>query len=278
MSCHICTTCGTQYAETPQPPPSCAICTDERQYVGWAGQGWTTHEQLSGEHAVRVGLDDGVLALVIQPEFGIGQRALLASSPTANVLWECLSIVSDEAVDVLKSAGGVDAIAISHPHFYTSCVEWSEALGGVPILVHAADRDWVQRPSPHIQFWSGSSFSVSEDVTLVNLPGHFPGSSVLHWKHGPHERPALLTGDSIHVASDRRHVSVMYSYPNHIPVGPGVVERIRDTLSGYEFDDAYGFNWGRNIIGTARAAVDASFARYLDAVGGSAGTPVSASA
>ena len=38
-------TCGTQYAEQPTPPDHCLICTDERQYVGWQGQRWTTLER-----------------------------------------------------------------------------------------------------------------------------------------------------------------------------------------------------------------------------------------
>jgi hypothetical protein len=34
------------------------------------------------------------------------------------------------------------------------------------------------------------------------------------------------------------------------------------------FDDVYGFTWGLNIIGGGRAAVDASFERYFEMVGG----------
>ena len=42
----ICTTCGTQYAESGQPPAACAICQDERQYVKATGQQWTTLDKL----------------------------------------------------------------------------------------------------------------------------------------------------------------------------------------------------------------------------------------
>jgi len=38
----VCTTCGTQYPESLLPAEHCAICTEERQYVGWKGQLWTT--------------------------------------------------------------------------------------------------------------------------------------------------------------------------------------------------------------------------------------------
>ena len=43
----ICTACGTQFAETTEPPDECPICTDPRQYVPPGGQQWTTLTQLT---------------------------------------------------------------------------------------------------------------------------------------------------------------------------------------------------------------------------------------
>ena len=37
MTRYICGTCGTQHADSNRPPDQCAICEDERQYVGWNG-------------------------------------------------------------------------------------------------------------------------------------------------------------------------------------------------------------------------------------------------
>lgn len=44
MENYICVTCGAQYSATDKPPAECRICQDERQYVGWDGQQWTTLE------------------------------------------------------------------------------------------------------------------------------------------------------------------------------------------------------------------------------------------
>ena len=44
------------------------------------------------------------------------------------MLWDCLGFLHPEFVDEVVSLGGIKAIAISHPHFYTACVDWAEAF------------------------------------------------------------------------------------------------------------------------------------------------------
>jgi hypothetical protein len=270
MPCFICQTCGTQFADSPEPPASCPVCVDDRQYVGWGGQEWTSHEDLQARHALRIEADNGLLGLSMPAGWAIPQRALLLPTDAGPLLWECVSMVSPAAVDALQQRGGVAQIVISHPHFYTGMVEWSRALGGglndVPILLHEADRAWVMRPAPQVRFWSGDRLRLSPDVTLIRAGGHFAGSTVLHWATGPRAGGALFSGDALQVVADRRHVSFMYSYPNLIPLKVSDVQAMRDRLAGLAFDDVYGYTWGRNIIGGGRAAVDRSFDRYLRAV------------
>lgn len=266
MPCFICRTCGTQYDEASRPPLRCPVCDDERQYVGPQGQVWTTPAALAASHHLRIADDDGLLGIGIDPDFAIPQRALLLPTAHGNLLWECVSLVTEAALDELSRRGGVDAMVISHPHFYTAMVDWSDALGGVPIFLHAADRDWVRRPSPAIEFWEGEELRLSDAVRLLRLGGHFPGSTALHWRDGPHGGGALFPGDAMQVVPDRRHVSFMYSYPNLMPLPPSDVRRMRAAVAELEFADVYGYTWGRNLIGDGHAAVARSFRRYLDAV------------
>lgn len=261
----ICETCGTQFA-SPSPLAHCPICEDDRQYVGWQGQTWTTHEALREKYELRLEEDEGLLGIGLSPGFAINQRMLLLPTDAGNLLWECVSLVTDEAVAALKARGGVDRIIISHPHFYTAMVEWSEALGGIPILLHEADKAWVQRPSPNIECWSGDEHKLSDAVTLIRCGGHFPGSTAIHWRDGPRPGGALFPGDALQVVFDRRHVTFMYSYPNYVPMKTSDVRAMRSRVAGYAFEDVFGYTWGRNIIGGGRAAVDASFDRYLKAV------------
>ena len=262
MDCFICVTCGVQYGPTEAPPAHCRICEDERQYVGWSGQQWTTLKELRGKHRTDVRDDLGLLGVGTTPPFAIGQRALLVQSPGGNVLWDCITMIDEAAVDAIRQLGGVRAIAISHPHYYSSFVEWSRAFDA-PVLLHEADQQWIMRPDPRIELWSGATRPLWDDMTLINAGGHFDGGTVLHWPAGADGRGALLAGDILQVAQDRRYVSFMYSYPNYIPLSAGEVERIVGTVEPYEFDRIYGAWWDRNVEAGARSAVRRSAERYI---------------
>src|SRR5262249_25360833 len=70
----LCTTCGTQYAEPPIPRDRCDICEDERQYIGWGGQQWTTLDELRADHTNQIREEEPSLTGIgTQPKFGIGQ-------------------------------------------------------------------------------------------------------------------------------------------------------------------------------------------------------------
>jgi len=261
---YICNACGTQYPPSDAPPGSCPICTDERQYVPAAGQTWTTLEALRKSHSNKFRrLAPGLITIETTPAFAIGQRAFLAETPAGNVLWECIALVDEATVDILRALGGVSAIAISHPHYYTTMVEWSRALGGVPIYLSAADRSWVMRPDPAVQFWEEDGKEIGPGVTLVRLGGHFEGGTVLHWADWDGGRGVVLSGDILQVVPSG-HVSFMWSYPNLIPLSAATVQRMMARLEPFAFDAVYGSFSGRGQIErNGKAVVSASAERYI---------------
>ena len=265
MPAYICVTCGVQYAERETPPDTCPICKDERQYVGWKGQQWTTLPDMAaaGYRNILREEDPGLTSITTVSAFGIGQQALLVQTPTGNVLWDCISHVDAATVAAVRERGGIQAIAISHPHFYATCVEWSEAFGRVPIYIHAADRQWVMRPNPSIVLWEGEAIDALPGLTVVHLGGHFDGATVLYWPHGVDGRGALLSGDTLQVVMDRRYVSFMYSYPNLIPLSAATVERMAAKLRPYRYERVYGAFNGRTIRVDGAQAVERSAERYI---------------
>ena len=268
MSKFICKTCGTQFPESSTPPEGCPICQDERQYIGWDGQKWTTMEDLQEQHHNRIQqLEPGLIGIASEPAFAIAQRALLVQTPEGNLLWDCISLLDNQTIEAVRSAGGIKAIAISHPHYYSAMVEWSQAFNA-PIYLHRYEQPWVMRSDPAIRFWNGEQFPLFGGLTLVRCGGHFPGGMVLHWPAGANGRGVLLTGDIISVVSDRRYVSFMYSFPNLIPLPAGKVRQVVSAVEALPFDRIYGAWWDREILAGAKTAVRRSAERYIQAISG----------
>ncbi len=148
MPAWICVTCGVQHADTERAPVRCAICEDERQYVGANGQQWTTATELGRDHVVVVREEEpNLFGVGVEPSFAIGQRALLVRTPAGNVLWDCISLLDGAAEARLAELGGIAAIGLSHPHFYAAHVDFAEAFDA-RVLIPRADAAWIRRPSP----------------------------------------------------------------------------------------------------------------------------------
>jgi len=263
---YMCKTCGTQFAATQQSPAHCPICEDERQYIGWEGQQWTTLEELRQDHHnIIKTIEPNLTGIGTHPSFAIGQRALLVQTPHGNILWDCISLIDDPTSAAVEALGGISVIAISHPHYYSSMVEWSHTFKA-PIYLHTDDRQWVMRPDPAIEFWRGETKSLLPGVTLIRCGGHFAGGQVLHWADGAASKGVLLSGDILQVVSDRRYVSFMYSYPNLIPLPAHTVRQIVAAVEPFAFDRIYGAWWNRVVKSEAKSAVTKSAHRYITAI------------
>ncbi len=268
MPPYICITCGTQFPPSYKEPARCPICDEPRQFVPPSGQEWTTTRILARDHCNAFRQHEpGLLGIGTMPAFGIGQRALLLMTGRGNVLWDCISLLDEATIAIVKSLGGLAGIAISHPHFYSAMVDWAHAFDA-PIHLHAADRQWVMRPDPSIRFWDGDTLKLMDGVTLIRCGGHFAGGTVLHWAQGAGGRGSLLCGDIVQVIPDRKFVAFMRSYPNLIPLSAPAVERIGAMLEPYRFDAIHGGWFERTIPRDAKDIVKRSIARYVAAVRG----------
>lgn len=269
MPAFICTACGTQYPESDKPLSACTICEEERQYVPPRGQTWTTRDALARSHMNAFHEHEpGMIG--IGAGFAIGQRAILVRTPGGNVLWDCVATLDAATVTIVKGLGGIQAIAISHPHFYTAMGEWARAFD-CPIHLNAADKDWIMNPNPAVKLWQGDTLKLWDGVTLVRCGGHFPGGTVLHWAGGAGSRGVVCAGDILTVATDRKWLSFMRSYPNFIPLSAREVEGIGAALKPFAFDVIYGHYFDRVIAKDAKQVLEKSVARYVAAINGTRG-------
>ena len=266
MPCYICVTCGTQYSDSEQPPVECPICEDERQYVNPNGQRWTTLDALQQNHHNVVELAEPSLYRVkSEPKIALGQHAFLVQTPNGNVLWDCITLIDDATVDAIQKLGGIHAIAISHPHYHSTSLEWSKAFNNAPLYIHADHREWVMRSDPAVVLWEGETQSLLDGLTLIRTGGHFDGSAVLHWREGAEGRGVLLTGDTIDIVTDTRYMSFMHSYPNLIPMSASKVRRIVQAVEPFEFDRMYEA-FGAVTLKDAKTGLMYSADRYIRAI------------
>ncbi len=268
MENYICATCGVQFDASETPPANCPICDDERQYVGANGQQWTTLEKLKRTHHNRIEtLEPNLCGIGSEPSFAIGHRSLLVRTPNGNAFWDPTLLLDETTIETVRALGGIKWIAVSHPHLVTVCVEWSRAFDNAPIYWHADNRDWVMRHDGNFIFWETETQTLNDELTLIRGGGHFEGSAMLHWKNGAARRGILITGDTIQVASDRRFVSFMYSYPNMIPLNARAIIRIVNAIEPFAFEKIYGGWWHSVVASDAKNAVKRSAERYLRAIG-----------
>ena len=256
----LCKTCGTSYDTTTGAVERCAICEDERQYVPVGGQQWVDFDTVVTSHTNKwQQLEPGLLSLKTVPKFAINQRAILLTTPHGNILWDCIATLDPATRTLIDALGGLHAIAISHPHYYTTMQDWAAAFDA-PVYLHASDRKWVMRDSPALRFWEGETQDLLPGIRLLRLGGHFAGGTVLHWDCGS---GVLLAGDILQVTPGADRVSFMWSYPNMLPLPGAAVSAITDRLREAPFQRLYGAFEGQNITENAHDIVMQSGQKYI---------------
>jgi glyoxylase-like metal-dependent hydrolase (beta-lactamase superfamily II) len=259
----VCATCAAQFPVADSPPAACPICEDERQYVPDSGQKWTTLEALLGDHTNAIRPQRELTGIGTEPKFAIGQRALLVPLGESNLLWDCITLLDDATAAEIERRGGLAAIAISHPHYYSTMVEWAHRFD-CPVHLHQADRRWAVRGDEALDFWSGGTLDLGHGLTLIRGGGHFAGGTMLHWADGD----ALLSGDIVQVIPDRRHVGFMYSYPNLIPLPEARVRAMVAMLEPFSYESIYGAWWDAIVPSEGKEVVRRSADRYARALRG----------
>lgn len=277
----ICTACGTYFPKDSTLPALCPICLDDRQYIPQEGQSWTSPNDLQQDHTVqfdplfpsidaveRTGHQQtngktSLYSLTVAPKFAISNRAILVRSRSGNILWDCIPLLNESTITSIKSMGGLKAIAISHPHFYSHMNKWAEVFD-CPVYIHHLDAQWVVNKGPQINYWQGEELSLFDGMRVIHTGGHFPGSTVLSVP-GLSSSPTVLCGDSLYVAKCKTHTAVMHSYPNQILLPRNTFAAFEKRMSSISFDSLIGAFAHQELLGNARSIYTASMQKYKEA-------------
>jgi len=258
----ICTACGTEFPSDSDLPQLCPICDDDRQYIPEKGQTWTNPDELSNNYSVLIKkINNRLYELKMIPGFAIGQRAFFVLASGGNILWDCIPLIDEPTIDFIKSKGGLKAIAFSHPHYYSTMNVWADVFN-CPIYIHQNDEQWIMNKGNHVSLWVDTERELWDSIRIINIGGHFPGSSILHI---PFLSPEglVLCGDTLYISRSKRHIAVMHSYPNQIPLSLREVHRINEQVQNIQFDTLYGAFSGQNLSNNVKIIFDNSMKKYF---------------
>jgi hypothetical protein len=116
-------------------------------------------------------------------------RAFLLRRPEGNVLvYSAPGVSAGDFVGL----GGIARAYLNHRHE----AGFGRDLPGVPLFVHAADRDAVARKR-NVRAAFSQRHTLDDDLEVIPTPGHTPGATAYLWDDGRHR--FLFTGDTVYL-------------------------------------------------------------------------------
>ena len=235
---------------------------DPRQYVPASGQAFSTLTEMKMAGHKNVWWQDKheprIWSVKTEPEFAIGNRAELIQTDAGNILMDLIPYLDEETVEKIQFLGGLSAIVISHPHYYSTWADWSRTFN-CPVYAAAADREWLEMidtTEANMQFLTETTTPIKLDgkdsgATAIIAAGHFPGSLLLHWEKN------LFIADTIFTVPSATNpvpgkpgvisFSFFWSIPNRIPLHPDAIQHIWKLCKKLDFDTCFGAFKGMDV-------------------------------
>jgi glyoxylase-like metal-dependent hydrolase (beta-lactamase superfamily II) len=169
---------------------------------------------------------------------------MLLQTPHGNIVWDLITLLDTETISRITELGGLAAIVISYPHYYTTLHDWSATFPSTPIYIGAPDRFWLVSGNANVYLLTSLHTPILPGVTVVLSGGHFPGSLCLHWDSQLFIADTILT-----VPSARNPVpgtpgslsyTFWYSVPNRIPLAPSEIWGVWESVRGLEWHSTFG--------------------------------------
>lgn len=284
----ICTACGTQFPAADRAQlTTCFICDDPRQFTPPTGQSFTTLRDLyQGAYRnefVPYPQDERITFIYTTPKVGIGQRCALIKTPAGNILWDCITFLDTPTVHKILEMGGIQAIVISHPHYYSTHLLWARTFD-CKVYLADEDKQWLAQRDDARQIFLGpdetemdipsiheTCMTDDKDVIIpsgakaLKLGGHFPGSMVLLFDGRLLIADTLVTTpsglgswetDATGTARTHSYLGrpsgmnsfvFMWSIPNMIPLPPNEIANMWRILERYQFRSTHGAFMGQDI-------------------------------
>lgn len=180
---------------------------------------------------------------------------MLVATEAGNVLWDLIAFLDNETIDKINELGGLEAIVISHPHYYSTWADWSRMFH-CPVYIGKPDEGWLERlgtVGTTLNLLSETYTPILEGsgITAILAGGHFPGSLLLHWKVNLFIADTIFTSPSaMNPVPGKPGVisfTFFWSIPNRIPLHPDDILMIWGKVKGLRFENAFGASMGMDV-------------------------------
>lgn len=180
---------------------------------------------------------------------------MLVQTSAGNILWDLIPFLDAATVEKINDLGGLEAIVISHPHYYSTWADWSRTFS-CPVYVGEPDRKWLERVGT-----TGADVRVLSEtytrllpgsgITAILAGGHFPGSLLLHWNDNLFIADTIFTSPSatnpVPGKSGVISFTFFWSIPNRIPLHPDEILMIWRKVKDLNFANAFGAFRGMDV-------------------------------
>ncbi len=216
MPRYVCATCAAQFPDASAPPDALPDL-HRRAPVRPRGRAAAGRRSTSSPRRTATSCARTTSCSASAPSRGWRSASARCSSPTASAssCGTATTCFDDDVADEIERRGGLSAIALSHPHYYSGMADWA-ARFDCPVLVHADDERWITRPDALIELWEGETRDLGDGLTLIHCGGHFAGGTVLHWRRrrGRRRRAAQRRHRAGHPRPHPRRLHVQLPQPH----------------------------------------------------------------
>ena len=128
-------------------------------------------------------------------------RSFLLERPRGNLVIYNSPGLADAAAEI-RALGGATRLLVNHAHEGMYGPPGIEA----PVSVHERDRDELAQSLP-VDATFAERQSIDDDLEIIPIPGHTPGTTAFLWDNGAHR--LLFTGDCLTSESGQWRAAVL---------------------------------------------------------------------
>ena len=231
---YACTHCGgwILWFDT-QEPLCCSNCMDVRNALPNEAFEYLHISEAKGTYTTKYRKhSEQFYEFWTEPQLGLGSHGWLILHPQGNIAYEAAPFYDAKALEFIKSLGGIQYLAASHPHGYGALWQLQEAFDPV-LMIHKDDLQHtkafkVTRPiDDHLE--------LNDNFIFDRLGGHYDGQTSLYVKN----QKLFFIGDALKIEFEDEKPSALSCHKGFHYSIPLTVEELKkyiEIFSRYDFD------------------------------------------